>query len=113
MTRDFETVLQHYIGCALWADTPEETPDAEASPEFEAQAREDVESFIALLDKEGVDSSDWTDEQFGHDFWLTRRHHGTGFWDRGFTNGDVLTKWSQTFSSDGLYVCDDGLLYSA
>lgn len=23
-----------------------------------------------------------TEEQLGHDLWLTRNHHGTGFWDR-------------------------------
>ena len=30
--------------------------------------------------------------QFGHDFYLTRERHGTGFWDRGLgTLGDYLT----------------------
>lgn len=27
-------------------------------------------------------SRDYSEEQAGHDFWLTRNGHGTGFWDR-------------------------------
>jgi len=31
--------------------------------------------------------------QHGHDLWLTRNHHGAGFWDRGYPQivGDLLT----------------------
>ena len=36
--------------------------------------------------------------QAGHDFWLTRNHHGAGFWDRpelyGTHLADVLTRAS-------------------
>lgn len=28
-----------------------------------------------------------TEEQNGHDFWLTRNHHGAGFWGRGYDHG--------------------------
>jgi hypothetical protein len=40
--------------------------------------------------------------QFGHDYALTRHHHGAGFWDRGDDAygpeyiRDYLTEWSQT-----------------
>jgi hypothetical protein len=48
----------------------------------------------------------------GHDFWLTRNHHGCGFWDRGLGElGDQLTKASQQFDEIDLYVGDDGKLY--
>ena len=40
-------------------------------------------------------------EQAGHDFWLTRNGHGTGFWDRPETYGehcaDMFTKASEGF----------------
>ena len=40
-------------------------------------------------------------EQAGHDFWLTRNGHGTGFWDRpeiyGEHNAKRFTKVSESF----------------
>lgn len=40
-------------------------------------------------------------DQAGHDFWLTRNGHGTGFWDRpeiyGKYSSELLTKKSESF----------------
>lgn len=48
----------------------------------------------------------------GHNFALTRNHHGTGFWDRGLGDlGDKLTTAAHAFGEQNLYVGDDGLLY--
>jgi len=42
--------------------------------------------------------------QHGHDFWLTRNHHGAGFWDRGYGEvGERLTKAAHTFSEVNAY----------
>lgn len=51
--------------------------------------------------------------QAGHDFWLTRNHHGTGFWDRGHPDelGDRLTAAAEKFGDFSLYVGDDGQVY--
>jgi len=37
--------------------------------------------------------------QAGHDFWLTRNGHGTGFWDRPeiYKNAELLTAKAQKF----------------
>jgi hypothetical protein len=54
------------------------------------------------------------DEHIAHDFWLTRNHHGAGFWDGDYGKyGDKLTAIAQTFSEVDLYVGDDGLIYQA
>lgn len=51
-------------------------------------------------------------EHAGHDFWLTRNHHGAGFWDRGLGElGDRLTAASHPYGTSDLYVGDDGKLY--
>lgn len=52
-------------------------------------------------------------DQNGHDFWLTRNHHGAGFWDRGYRKpiGDTLTKKAQTFRELSLVLGDNGKLY--
>jgi hypothetical protein len=50
-----------------------------------AQAKRDCqdfqESFRAEL-QTCYDFLDYEPSQAGHDFWLTRNRHGTGFWDR-------------------------------
>ncbi len=53
-------------------------------------------------------------EQAGHDFWLTREGHGTGFWDRdGWDEPEKsrLTEASKAFGEVYLYVGDDGIIY--
>lgn len=55
------------------------------------------------------------DEQNGHDFWLTRNRHGTGFWDRGYSKevGDALTDTAHAMGEIDLYIGDDGVIYGA
>jgi hypothetical protein len=68
--------------------------------------------------------SDWLDcnrpggysplELAGHDFWLTREGHGTGFWEDGRwpeAAGDVLDVASTAFGTFGLEVGDDGRIH--
>lgn len=44
---------------------------------------------------------DW--EHHGHDFLLTRDHHGAGFWDRGYDKyGDQLTDNAEKYSENCL-----------
>lgn len=39
-------------------------------------------------------------EQAGHDFWLTRCGHGSGFWNRGLgKQGDQLTELCKEFNN--------------
>ena len=53
-------------------------------------------------------------EHAGHDFWLTRCHHGSGFWDGDWEEeaGKMLTDAANKFKEVNLYVGDDGLIYS-
>jgi hypothetical protein len=48
----------------------------------------------------------------GHDFALTRNHHGAGFWDGDWhEHGEELTMISHRFPEVDLYLGDDGLIY--
>lgn len=65
--------------------------------------------FIAAnkQDLEGIDP-----EQAGHDFWLTRNGHGTGFWDRGLgEQGERLTKACDQLDEITLSV-DNGVIHA-
>lgn len=52
-----------------------------------------------------------------HDFWLTRNHHGAGFWDgdwdgeNGTEYGETLTTISHEFKEIDLYIGDNGRIY--
>jgi hypothetical protein len=95
-----EDMLPHYLECAAWADTPE---DVEAGLDFSPCAEEyalaDCMRFCGMA-WQYISENDAS--QVGHDFWLTRNHHGAGFWDRselygGDDNAEKLTEIAQKF----------------
>ena len=110
-----------YIEAALWSSTDESTPaggepmDAnfgisDFAPETLERMKTDCASFQA---------QHWEDiqedvERAGHDFWLTRNHHGAGFWDGDWPEDvdEKLTEASHSWGEMDLYVGDDGRVYS-
>lgn len=117
-----------YLECALWAETDNSTDaggepldhnyDISAfTPEAIAKAKEDCKQFSSRVAElirqipQGVDLG-----SLGHDFWLTRNHHGAGFWDRpekfgGEDIANALTEIAQSFGEANVYVGDDGFLH--
>jgi hypothetical protein len=112
-----DEMLAGYVTCALWSSTTDDgTPmddeydTDDIASEALAEMRQDVEAFA---DSEADDLDGMDAGQAGHDFWLTRNHHGAGFWDRGLgERGDRLTAAAQSYGSVDLYVGDDGKIYS-
>lgn len=53
------------------------------------------------------------DSEAGHCLWLTRNHHGSGFWDSDIPESqqDALTKAAHAFGERSLYYGDDGQIY--
>ena len=121
---DLDTMTNSYAECALWSSmhfeseedacgTSFDEVDAGISEKCRENFRKDCRDFLDVLEREGIEIGDaMTDEQMGHDFWLTRNGHGAGFWDRGLgTLGDRLTKWAEVPGSCDLYLGGDGLIY--
>lgn len=113
-------ITKHYLICALWSSTNDagEPLDDDYSIEDIAEsavesAESEINDFLALLEQEGIDWREkMSDEQFGHDFWLTRNRHGAGFWDCGLGElGRKLTDWAHSYGSSDMYVGDDGKVY--
>jgi hypothetical protein len=118
----FSPVARAYVEAALWTsydnsddrggDPMENNYGLEdLSPDLMAEISRDCAQFCednaALISEAGL-----RDDQVGHDFWLTRNHHGCGFWDRGLgTVGRQLTDAAHAWGSHELYVGDDGLIY--
>jgi hypothetical protein len=79
------------------------------SDDSKIQAYTDIKKFLSLI---GDTANIMTEEQLGHDLWLTRNGHGAGFWDRGYDEADVaiLNKASEDLGEIDLYVDDSGVI---
>lgn len=109
--------VRQYLETALWSslqdnDVPfdNDYDVNDFAPSAIIEATDDCNAFreanAADLAATGAD-----DERNGHDFWLTRNGHGTGFWDRGY--GDVGKRLSDAAKACGtadVVVADNGLL---
>lgn len=126
--RDLDLFTRAYIEAAFW--TSEEQlaeSDPQARQEFEfgfdTLAPETLAQIVADCTGFQEQCAPWwldydgTDEQAGHDFWLTRNRHGAGFWDRAAgmyrDNGAGLTEAALARGEVCLYVGDDGKVYQS
>jgi hypothetical protein len=113
---------QGYITAAFWlldeslAEKGYEATFAYLAPSALDDMCNDCDTFQQYASRwleAAYERQDYNEEQAGHDFWLTRNHHGAGFWDRGLgrMRGDRLTNLAHAYSETDLYLGDDGLLY--
>lgn len=112
-----EDFLDQYIATALWSSNNEDgTPldddvdESDLAPSTLASFKEDCEAFLA----DNADDIGENYSQAGHDFWLTRNHHGAGFWDGDWPAEAAkrLTEASHVYGSVCLFIGDDGLVYN-
>lgn len=113
-----EEFLNAYIACALWSSTDDNGTALDANyspsdiaPETLSKMEEDCKAFL-------INNSDIIEPDFaeaGHDFWLTRNGHGSGFWDGDWDKeiGEQLTEASRKFGEFNLYVGDDGKIHGS
>lgn len=116
---DKDMLLRGYLATALWAESKDDQGngfDSEYSIEDFSEdaftrAENDVDLFVSKAGNLLHDDLDPC--ALGHDFWLTRNHHGAGFWDGDYPKelGDTLTNIAQSFPSLDVYVGDDGMIY--
>lgn len=141
MWDDLSPFCQGYIEALFWTNTegsreagtydpengsalPEEAGFSDLAPEtlaliiadceaFQAEAKKIIARKIGFADLETEDGDDYTTQQAGHDFWLTRCGHGAGFWDRGLPHGlgDDLTEAARRHGERWVYLGDDGKVY--
>ena len=78
-TKDIPSIVHHYLHCALWTEELESFGLEKIHANSVTQALTDCNNFV---EKAGSLLDSLTEEQIGHDFWLTRNGHGSGFLDR-------------------------------
>ena len=111
-----ETFFEQYITTALWSSLDDDGQPFDSTIDQNNidnvaldELRSDCDKFV---EANADDLADIDPGQAGHDFWLTRNHHGAGFWDRGLGDvGDRLTKAAHVYGEVNLYRGDDGKLY--
>lgn len=113
-----------YVVAALWTEEerlPEGSAIQNISSESLRKAYTECESFVAAnleflsaaydIYPSSGDGSD-VEEQAGHDLWLTRNHHGAGFWDRKLGKiGEKLTADAHAMGGCDFVADDAGNLY--
>lgn len=109
---DLIEMTRHYLIAMLWSTPSGEELEEESEHldglfevddlpvwiflDARKECREFLDKAIASRLLDGAHSF----EQVGHDFWLTRNHHGVGFWDRPEIYGehkDTLTELAEGF----------------
>jgi hypothetical protein len=73
------------------------------------QAYMDIKSFLNMAGTEAVREAVQENgfERLGHDIWLTRNHHGAGFFDHSYEYEKVLMDAAHRLKSVDLYITDD------
>ena len=113
------TFQRSFLNALLWSEVYDDPNDNGITDEHSI---EDIETgTLDTLLKECDDFCEMYGEHFvgqesnaGHDFALTRNHHGCGFWDGDWPEPEsgILTAVCESAGEINLYVGDDGKLYS-
>lgn len=109
-------VVAGFTACALWLTRDDDDNydmyySDDLSPEAVGRIREQCADFTRNW-RNVWRSAGMSDDDAGHNLYLTQNGHGTGFWDRGLgAIGDTLTEACETYGSFALYEGDDGKLY--
>ena len=111
-----DVIVDAYLETSLWSvkGTSEEFEDvyvSDFSDDAKKQAREEIEWFLKNAGEVFGEVSNTT---IGHDLWLSRNHHGTGFFDRSGYDEDTakfLTDLSHVLDDISMYVGDDDKIY--
>jgi len=89
LTEDEIEFLNAYVAAIYFTETgggdvdgDQPPADAELDEDFIRESTLDCLCFYSRICCY-LNSEEGTIAQAGHDFWLTRNGHGTGFWDRG------------------------------
>lgn len=112
--KDLDAFTRAYLECALWTTDP-----SPGSGGYQADlsliSPDDLEKAIADCAKFQADNAEILDRyddraRAGHDLWLTRNGHGTGYWDtykeEPYTteDGDDLTDAAHALGETEIYV---------
>ena len=73
-----------------------------------------IEDCASFQKENADDLATGTPERGGHDFWLTRNGHGSGFWAGDWPDdaGERLSAAAERYGETWIYLGDDGRIHS-
>jgi hypothetical protein len=110
-----EEMLQQYMETALWSSTDDEDVPLDrdhSTGDITKETKKAMLSDCQAFHDQNKDllenpEAPWPADQAGHEFWLTRNGHGSGFWDSDYgtdESREALTKACKEFGEVHLYV---------
>ena len=120
-----DTFFTDYLVCAMWSSMDDDgNPlddnfsvydfDIDTLTTMQADCnrfQEENESLIEkYLDDEGKKPYEVGHDP-GHNFWLSRNGHGSGFFDEGTPEANQLQEIAREYGPVELYIGDDGKIY--
>ena len=128
--KELDDFTKAYIECALWSTNDNSTPEGgepldrnfseeDIHPDTLQEITEDCRIFQERNEDDILSGPLSPHEpytasiQAGHDFWLTRNHHGAGFWDGDWPEPAAtrLDKACQEAGDVSLYIGDDDKIH--
>ena len=89
---------------------------SDIAPATRKKMEKDCRGFYGRYEEFWSDAG-WSDEQAGHDFWLSRNGHGAGFFSRNYRGSELtgkeLQKAAKAYGSFDLYIGDDGKVHGS
>jgi len=119
-----DNFTRSYITAALWASHAVDDATGDDYESLEAFDLDDIDdATLAVLiadcgqfqsenELPAYDHGQYSDAELaGHDFWLTRNGHGTGFWDRGLGEvGERLSEAAHQYGEFHFWL-DNGVIH--
>ena len=106
-----------YIACALWSSLDDDGVPLDTNyiaSDLAPETLERIKADCAAFRAQNWESICGNLSRAGHDFWLTRNHHGAGFWYGDWLEnvGEELTEACRLWGEFDLYIGDDGEIYA-
>jgi hypothetical protein len=106
--RLYREFVQQYVVTLLWCSTDDEGEPLDKNFSSSDIPLDVAKRIVADCRKFWTEANDdifFNPSQAGHDFALTRNHHGAGFWDGEWEEevGEKLTKLSHSFGEFDLF----------
>jgi len=110
-----DTFTKAYIEAIIFTECHCDNPelDGKTFEDFSDDAKQKIIADCEKFQSEN-DLTDYPSKNAGHDFWLTRNHHGCGFWENDFGNEEQckkLTESAHKFGEQYVYCGDNGKVY--
>ena len=107
-----------YLQTAIWSSTDDNDRPLDSNYNYQDISPETMQVMVDDCDRFQTENfSDIVDDLdlAGHNFWLTRNGHGSGFWDGDYEieAGKRLTDASHKFGSFDLYVGEGNRIYGS